>query len=228
MTPTKTAGTLDISTPSDREIRMTRVFNAPRKLVFDAYTKPELLTRWMGVMPGWTWAVCEIDLRVGGTFRYLWRGPDGFEMGMRGTYLEITPPHRIVSTESFDQKWYEGECVETVTLEENDGRTTLTMLLRYDNQAVRDGVLRSGATTDMEAASPTLPRFSPHSKDDRHAEDQPVPVVQRQRRRGDELLHVRVQARKGHSLRGQTIPSTILRSHLTPKLSRSRVSSNAR
>jgi len=164
MNPTKTAGTLDISTPSDREIRITRVFDAPRKLVFDAYTKPELLTRWMGVMPGWTWAVCEIDLRVGGMFRYLWRGPDGFEMGMRGTYLEITPPHRIVSTESFDQKWYEGECVETVTLEENDGRTTLTMLLRYDNQAVRDAVLQSPAATGMEAGFTNLAALLPTLK----------------------------------------------------------------
>ena len=164
MNPTKTAGTLDISTPSDREIRMTRVFNAPRKLVFDAYTKPELLTRWMGVMPGWTWAVCEIDLRVGGMFRYLWRGPDGLEMGMRGTYLEITPPHRIVATESFDQKWYEGECVEAVTLEENDGRTTLTMLLRYDNQAVRDAVLQSDAASGMEAGFSNLAALLPTLK----------------------------------------------------------------
>jgi len=167
MNPTKTAGTLDISTPSDREIRMTRVFNAPRKLVFDAYTKPELLTRWMGVMPGWTWAVCEIDLRVGGMFRYVWRGPDGVEMGMRGTYLEITPAHRIVSTESFDQKWYEGECVETVTLEENDGRTTLHHAppIRQPGGARRRPCSHRRQPA-WKPASPTLPRFSPHSKDD--------------------------------------------------------------
>jgi uncharacterized protein YndB with AHSA1/START domain len=161
MNPTTTAATLDISTPSDREIRLTRVFNAPRKLVFDAYTKPELLTRWMGVMPGWSWAVCEIDLRVGGTFRYLWRGPEGVEMGMRGSYLEVAAPRRIVATESFDQKWYEGECVETLTLEEKDGRTTLTLLLRYDNQAVRDGVLQSGATAGMEAGFTNLATLLP-------------------------------------------------------------------
>jgi uncharacterized protein YndB with AHSA1/START domain len=164
MNPTTTAATLDISTPSDREIRLTRVFDAPRKLVFDAYTKPELLTRWMGVMPGWSWAICEIDLRVGGTFRYLWRGPEGVEMGMRGNYLEVTRPHRIVATESFDQKWYEGECVETLTLEENDGRTTLTLLLRYDNQAVRDGVLQSGATGGMEAGFTNLAALLPTLK----------------------------------------------------------------
>ena len=147
---------MDITTPSDREICITRVFDAPRRLVFDAYTKPELLTRWMGVMPGWTFAVCEVDLRVGGTFRYLWRGPDGIEMGMRGTFLEVVPPRKIVIAESFDEKWYEGNCVETVTLEEQGGRTTLTMLLRYDNQAVRDGVLQSPATTGMEAGFANL------------------------------------------------------------------------
>ena len=161
MHPTKSARTIDITTPSDREIRITRVFDAPRKLVFDAYTKPELLTRWMGVMPGWTWAVCEVDLRVGGMLRYVWRGPDGFEMGMRGTFLEVTPPRRVVTAESYDQKWYEGECVETVTLEENGGRTTLTMILRYDNQAVRDAVLQSPASTGMEAGFDNLAALLP-------------------------------------------------------------------
>ena len=92
----------------------------------------------------------------------MWRGPDGAEMGMRGTYLEVTRPRRIVATESFDQKWYEGECVETVTLEESGGRTTLTMLLRYDNQAVRDGVLQSGATTGMDAGFANLAALLPN------------------------------------------------------------------
>ena len=82
---------------------MTRVFDAPRTLVFDAHTKPELLNRWMGQLPGWSWVVCEIDLKVGGSFRYLWRGPNGVEMGMRGVYREITQPERIVNTELFDQ-----------------------------------------------------------------------------------------------------------------------------
>jgi uncharacterized protein YndB with AHSA1/START domain len=105
--------------------------------------------------------VCEVDLRLGGTFRYVWRGPDGMEMGMRGTYLEVAPPRRIVNTESFDQKWYEGECVETLTLEENAGRTTLTMLLRYDSQAVRDAVLQSGASAGMEAGFANLAALLP-------------------------------------------------------------------
>ncbi|HEV7366327.1 MAG TPA: SRPBCC family protein [Gemmatimonadales bacterium] len=140
----KNPGTLQVTTPSDREITMTRVFKAPRDLVFDAYTKPELVKRWLGVFGGWTLEVCEIDLKVGGTYRYLWRGPDGVEMGMRGVYREIVRPERIVCTESFDEKWYEGgDALDTTTLVENDGRTTLSTTVRYGSKEVRDAVLRS-------------------------------------------------------------------------------------
>src|SRR6267143_2888304 len=96
----KNVGKLKITTPSDREIAMTRVFDAPRNLVFDAWTKPELLKRWLGVRAGWSLAVCEIDLRVGGAYRYVWRkDSNGTEMGMRGVYREIVRPDRLVSTE---------------------------------------------------------------------------------------------------------------------------------
>src|ERR1700716_4401588 len=95
----KNAAKLQVTTPSDREIAMTRVFDAPRSLVFDAFTKPELLKRWLGVLGGWTFAVCEVDLKVGGKYRYVWRGKDGREMGMGGVYREIVRPERIVSTE---------------------------------------------------------------------------------------------------------------------------------
>jgi uncharacterized protein YndB with AHSA1/START domain len=135
--------TLKVTTPSDREIAMTRVFDAPRQLVFEAYTRPELLKRWLGVHGGWTLAVCEIDLRVGGAYRYIWRGKDGQEMGMRGVYREVVPPERIVATEIFDQSWYPGEAVDTVTLVEQDGRTTLTLTVRYESRAARDAVLKS-------------------------------------------------------------------------------------
>lgn len=141
--------TLNITTPSDREIRITREFNAPRHLVFDALTKPELLKRWLGTMEGWSWAECEIDLRVGGSFRYLWRGPEGAQMGMRGIYLEIVAPERIANTEKFDEAWYPGEAVETVTLAEKNGRTTLTTTIRYDSKEVRDGVLQSPMAEGM-------------------------------------------------------------------------------
>src|SRR4051812_33788088 len=141
---------IEVTTPSDREIRITRVFNAPRQLVFDAYTKPELLRRWMGTHNGTTMPVCEIDLRVGGAFRYVWRNPAGWEMGMGGTYLEVSPPRRLVSTEKFDEAWYEGSCVGTIEFDEHDGRTTMTMTLRYDSQAARDGVLQSPMATGLE------------------------------------------------------------------------------
>ena len=122
---------------------MTRVFDAPRHLVFAAYTTPALLKRWLGVHGGWTLAVCEIDLRVGGAYRYVWRGPNGAEMGMRGVYREIVPPRRIVTTEIFDQPWYPGEAVGTLDLVEQGGRTTLTLAVRYESREARDGVLKS-------------------------------------------------------------------------------------
>ena len=135
--------TLKVTTPTDREIVLTRTFDAPRRLVFDAYTKPELLKRWLGVHNGWSLAVCEIDLRVGGSYRYVWRGPDGAEMGMGGIYREVVPPERIVSTEKFDQPWYPGEAVGTVVMVEQGGRTTVTTTILYDSKEARDAVLRS-------------------------------------------------------------------------------------
>ena len=150
------AGKLQVTTPSDREIAMTRVFDAPRHLVFDAYTKPELVRRWLGVHGGWSWAVCEIDLRVGGAYRYVWRGPDGAEMGMGGVFVEIVRPERIVTTEKFDQSWYPGEAVDTVTLVEQGGRTTLTLTVRYESRAARDAVLKSPMEQGVAAGFDTL------------------------------------------------------------------------
>ena len=150
------AGKLQVTTPSDREIALTRVFDAPRHLVFDAYTKPELVKRWLGVHGGWSWAVCEIDLRVGGAYRYVWRGPDGAEMGMGGVFVEIVRPERIVTTEKFDQSWYPGEAVDTVTLVEQGGRTTLTLTVRYESRAARDAVLKSPMEQGVAAGFDTL------------------------------------------------------------------------
>lgn len=137
------AETLQVTTPSEREIAMTRVFDAPRHLVFEAYTKPELVKRWLGVRNGWTLDVCEIDLRVGGRYRYVWRGANGQEMGMGGVFLEIEPPERIVSTEAFDNPWYPGEAVGTVRLVEQGGQTTLILSVLYQTQEVRDAILQS-------------------------------------------------------------------------------------
>jgi uncharacterized protein YndB with AHSA1/START domain len=145
------SGKLIVTTPSDREIAMTRIFHAPRRLLYDAWTKPELLKRWLGVFGGWQLAVCEIDLRVGGAYRYLWRGPDGAEMGMRGVYREIVPFDRIVCTEVFDQPWYEGEAVDTLTFVEKDAKTTATTTVLYASKAVRDAVLKSPMATGVGA-----------------------------------------------------------------------------
>jgi uncharacterized protein YndB with AHSA1/START domain len=139
----KNGGQLKVTTPSEREIAMTRVFDAPRALVFDAWTKPELLKRWLGVFGGWTFAVCEVDLRVGGAYRYVWRGRDGAEMGMGGIFREVVVPERIVATEKFDEAWYEGDAVDTTVFVEKGGKTTVTTTVRYESKKVRDGVLKS-------------------------------------------------------------------------------------
>ena len=152
-------GTLTITTPSDREIAMARVFDAPRRLVFDAITKPELLSRWFFGPPGWTLTTCEIDLRIGGAYRYVWRKDSGTEMGMGGRFLEIVPPERIVATEKFDQSWYPGEAVVTQTLVEKDGKTTLTLTVRYESKEARDGVLQSPMASGVEATYNRLAEF---------------------------------------------------------------------
>src|SRR5258708_21119683 len=117
----KNTGTLQVTTPTEREVVMTRVFDAPRRLVFDALTKPELFKRWFGPR-GWSLAVCEIDLQVGGAWRSVLRGPGGKEMRMRGFYQEIVPPTRLVSTESFDG--YPGESLNTLILSAKHVKTT--------------------------------------------------------------------------------------------------------
>jgi uncharacterized protein YndB with AHSA1/START domain len=142
-------GALQITTPSDREIEMTRVFDAPRRLVFDAHTKPDLVKRWLGVRAGWSLAVCEIDLKVGGAYRYVWRGPKGVEMGMGGVFREIVRPERIVATEKFDESWYPGEALDTTALAEERGKTTVTLTVRYESKEARDAVLKTPMATGV-------------------------------------------------------------------------------
>jgi uncharacterized protein YndB with AHSA1/START domain len=138
----KNTGTLKVTTPTDREVVLTRVFDAPRDMVFDAFSKPELLKRWFGPR-GWSLAVCEVDLKVGGGFRFVLRDPSGKEMGMRGVYREITPPERSVHVETFDD--YPGvESVVTAVFVEQGGKTTLTATIVYPSQVVRDAVINSG------------------------------------------------------------------------------------
>lgn len=138
------SGTFKVTTPSDLEIAMTRVFSAPRRLVFDALTKPELVRQWLLGPPGWSMPVCEIDLRAGGAFRYVWRHADGREMGMGGVFREIAPQERIVHTELFDEAWYAGEALVTSVLVEQSGKTTLTLTSRFETRETRNAVLKSG------------------------------------------------------------------------------------
>ncbi len=112
----KLSDTFKIAPSGQREIIMTRVFDAPRDLVFDALTKPDLVKRWLLGPPGWSMPVCEIDLKVGGKYRYVWRNEDGREMGMGGTYREIVRPAKLVHTELFDEARYAGESLNTWTL----------------------------------------------------------------------------------------------------------------
>jgi uncharacterized protein YndB with AHSA1/START domain len=139
----KYAGTLAIAAKGDREITMTRRFAAPVALVFEAWTTPALLRRWLLGPPGWTMPVCEVDFRVGGAYRYEWRNEQGQTMGVGGVYREIDPPHRFAATERFDQAWYPGESLITITFAEQDGETEMTTTMRYESTAARDGVLKS-------------------------------------------------------------------------------------
>jgi uncharacterized protein YndB with AHSA1/START domain len=148
-----TAQALELTTPTDREVVVTRSFEAPRERVFDAWTRPELLSRWLLGPPGWTMPVCEIDLRVGGAFRIVWRGPGGIEMGMGGVYREIAPPMRLVHTELFDVDWTGGETLVTTVLAERDGGgTSVTVTVLYASREARDAALRTGMERGMAAS----------------------------------------------------------------------------
>jgi len=152
----KNSETFKLAANGDREIVISRAFDAPRKLVFDALTRPELLKQWLTGPPGWTMPVCEIDLRVGGKFRYVWRGPDGTEMGMGGVYREIKPPERLVGTEKFDEPWYPGEGLGKFELVEKDGRTIMTQTIQYESREARDVALKSPMEGGVRASYDTL------------------------------------------------------------------------
>src|SRR5678816_4063651 len=138
----KNTGTLKVTTPSDCEVVLTRVFDAPRQLVFEAFSKPDLLKRWFGPH-GFSLVVCEVDFRVGGGFRFVLRGPDGKDMGMRGVYREIVSPERSIHMESFDNYPDKPHQVTSV-LTEQGGKTTFTATILYPSKEVRDIVLKSG------------------------------------------------------------------------------------
>ena len=138
------SGTFRVTTPSDREIRLTRLFDAPRPLVFEAMTRPEHIRRWWGRLgDGYSVPVCEVDLRMGGAWRFVNRTPNGDLVAFYGVYQEIAPPDRLVFTEIFDQ-YPDSESVVTAVFTEESGKTRLTATVLYPSVDVRDAVLESG------------------------------------------------------------------------------------
>jgi uncharacterized protein YndB with AHSA1/START domain len=138
------SGTFKVSTPSDTEIELTRLFDAPRHLVFEALTKPEHVRQWWGILDDkHSVPVCEIDLRVGGAWRYVGEGPEGRMPAFYGVYREIVPPERLVCTEVFEPFPDAGSVVTTVLTEEN-GQTRIRVTASYPSKDVRDMVLQTG------------------------------------------------------------------------------------
>lgn len=138
----KNLQTVQITTPTDVEVVMTRVFDAPRRLLWEAWTTPEHLQKWLLGPEGWSMPVCEMDLRPGGTWHYVWRRANGKEFGMSGTYREVKPPERLVNTEKWGPEW--PETLVTTTLEEKDGQTTVRQTVLYPSKEVRDRALATG------------------------------------------------------------------------------------
>ncbi len=134
---------LKVTARGAQDVVMARVFDAPRQLVFDAWTRPALIKRWLGVRGGWTLPVCEVDLRVGGSYRFVWQGPEGAKMGVRGVYREVVRPERLVCTEAFDEAWYPGTALITHVLTAQGDKTTSTITMRYESGEARDTVLNS-------------------------------------------------------------------------------------
>ncbi|HEU4430562.1 MAG TPA: SRPBCC family protein [Myxococcota bacterium] len=152
---TTTLEKAQVSLPSDREVRVTRAFKAPRALVYKAYTTPELLQRWMLGPPGWTMPVCEMDVRVGGKFRWRWRSEeDGKEFGFHGEFREVQPPVRLVHTEIYDPGdvggEMGGEALIVVEFSENAGVTIVTSVMDFGSQEARDAAMATGMTDGTE------------------------------------------------------------------------------
>jgi uncharacterized protein YndB with AHSA1/START domain len=142
--------TLQITTPTDTEVLMTRAFDAPRRLVWEAFTTPEHLQKWMLGPEGWSMPVCEMELRPGGTWHYVWRRANGNEFGMTGTFREVTPPEKLVNTEKWGPEW--PETLVTTAFEEEDGRTTVRQTILYPSKEARDAALKTGMADGASAS----------------------------------------------------------------------------
>jgi uncharacterized protein YndB with AHSA1/START domain len=147
MTTANRLGETGFATPSDTEIEVTRVVDAPRELVFDCWTKPEHITKWMLGPPGWTMPVCEVDLRPGGSWHFAWRGEDGAELDMSGVYQEVSPPERLVASERWGDDW--PETLNTTVFSDEDGMTLVTTTMLYPSKAARDAALGTGMKDGM-------------------------------------------------------------------------------
>ena len=149
-----TTNSAKVTLPADTQILITREFDAPRHLVWKAYTTPDLIARWWGGSHGKVTSA-EVDLRVGGTWRYVLAANEGFEVAFHGEYREISEPERLVNTEIYEGA-PEGVGVVTTTLTESDGRTTLTQLCEYGSREVRDAVIDSGMESGMQESLDAL------------------------------------------------------------------------
>jgi uncharacterized protein YndB with AHSA1/START domain len=152
------SGTATVTLPTDEQILITREFDAPKHLVYKAYTTPELVKRWWNAKRGEV-TIAEIDLRVGGKWRYVMVTDDGFEVAFHGEYREIVPNERLVSTEVYEgapQREAEQGTLNTATFSEVDGRTTLTVLVEAPSKEIRDAIIDSGMEAGMQDAMDLL------------------------------------------------------------------------
>jgi uncharacterized protein YndB with AHSA1/START domain len=154
-----------VTTPSDREVKVVRSFKAPRTLVYRAYTEPELVRRWLLGPPGWSMPICEMDVRVGGRYRWRWRSDEnGNEFGFSGTFREVQAPWKLVHTELYDSgtvgdDYPANEAIVTVTFAEDAGTTTMTTLVDFGSKAARDAAVSTGMTDGMEQSYQLLDRL---------------------------------------------------------------------
>jgi len=148
--------TVKATIQGDRELVVTRTFDAPRHLVYKAWTTPKYVKQWMLGPDGWSMPVCEMDLRPGGAWHFVWRKDDGTEMEMRGVHKEVKPPELVVSTESWGGPW--PETLNTLVLTEKDGKTTMTLTILYVSKEARDAALQTGMTKGMELSFQRLER----------------------------------------------------------------------
>jgi uncharacterized protein YndB with AHSA1/START domain len=153
-----------VTLPGDRQVKVMRSFKAARSLVYRAYTEPALVQRWLLGPPGWSMPVCEMDVRVGGRYRWRWRSDkDASEFGFAGTFREVQPASRLVHTEAYDsgtlgEAYPQSEALVTVTFTEDDGVTTVTTLIEFESKEARDAAIATGMTGGMEQSYQLLDR----------------------------------------------------------------------